>query len=91
MERQTDGPTTTAMDVTLSNGMIVLIDTCSPADTLRVNKQGNFVYIKYHFIAKHGQKQLTQPEAIRLDSVRNPATVAVLRRPKYRQWCRRQG
>ncbi|KAI6841447.1 heme-dependent catalase [Hortaea werneckii] len=31
-----------------------------------VNKEGKFVYIKYHFIAKHGQKQLTQPEAIRI-------------------------
>jgi catalase len=30
-----------------------------------VNKEGKFVYIKYHFIAKHGQKQLTEPEAIR--------------------------
>jgi catalase len=31
-----------------------------------VNKDGKFVYIKYHFIAKHGQKQLTEPEAIRI-------------------------
>ncbi|KAJ9639862.1 hypothetical protein H2201_007360 [Coniosporium apollinis] len=31
-----------------------------------VNKQGKFVYIKYHFIAKHGQKQFTEPEAIRI-------------------------
>ncbi|KAK3674201.1 hypothetical protein LTR78_006048 [Recurvomyces mirabilis] len=31
-----------------------------------VNKEGNFVYIKYHFIAEHGQKQLTEPEAIRI-------------------------
>ena len=31
-----------------------------------VNKEGQFVYIKYHFIAKHGQKQLTGPEAIRI-------------------------
>ncbi|KAF2153442.1 heme-dependent catalase [Myriangium duriaei CBS 260.36] len=31
-----------------------------------VNKQGKFVYVKYHFIAKHGQKQLTEPEAIRI-------------------------
>ncbi|KAK5162809.1 uncharacterized protein LTR77_011181 [Saxophila tyrrhenica] len=30
-----------------------------------VNKEGQFVYIKYHFLAKHGQKQLTEPEAIR--------------------------
>ncbi|KAF2090734.1 catalase [Saccharata proteae CBS 121410] len=31
-----------------------------------VNKEGKFVYIKYHFIAKHGQKQFTEPEAIRI-------------------------
>jgi len=31
-----------------------------------VNKEGKFVYIKYHFLAKHGQKQFTQPEAIRI-------------------------
>ena len=31
-----------------------------------VNKEGNFVYIKYHFLAKQGQKQFTAPEAIRL-------------------------
>ncbi|KAK5109907.1 hypothetical protein LTR62_006396 [Meristemomyces frigidus] len=31
-----------------------------------VNKAGDFVYIKYHFIAEHGQKQLTEPEAIRI-------------------------
>jgi len=31
-----------------------------------VNKDGQFVYIKYHFIAKHGQKQLTGPEAIQI-------------------------
>ncbi|KAH8151378.1 uncharacterized protein LAJ45_04580 [Morchella importuna] len=32
-----------------------------------VNKNGEFVYIKYHFIADHGQKQFTWPEAIRED------------------------
>ncbi|KAK5257106.1 hypothetical protein LTR16_001611, partial [Cryomyces antarcticus] len=31
-----------------------------------VNKEGKCVYIKYHFIAKHGQKQFTEPEAIRI-------------------------
>ena len=31
-----------------------------------MNKNGEFVYIKYHFIAKHGQKQFTEPEAIRI-------------------------
>jgi len=29
-----------------------------------VNSDGGFVYIKYHFIAKHGQKQFTDPEAV---------------------------
>ncbi|EDU41526.1 catalase [Pyrenophora tritici-repentis Pt-1C-BFP] len=31
-----------------------------------VNAQGKFVYIKYHFIAKHGQKQFTQEQATRM-------------------------
>ncbi|OCL03713.1 heme-dependent catalase, partial [Glonium stellatum] len=31
-----------------------------------VNKGGKFVYIKYHFIAKHGQKQFTWPEAVQM-------------------------
>jgi catalase len=31
-----------------------------------VNKEGKFVYIKYHFIAKHGQKQFTDAEAMRV-------------------------
>ncbi|RHZ53006.1 catalase [Aspergillus thermomutatus] len=30
-----------------------------------VNKDGEFVYIKYHFIANHGQKQFTADEALR--------------------------
>ncbi|KAI1642399.1 heme-dependent catalase [Daldinia loculata] len=30
-----------------------------------INQQGQFVYIKYHFIAKHGQKQFTYNEAVR--------------------------
>ena len=36
------------------------------ADLLRVNKNGEFVYIKYHFLAEHGQKQLSEPEAIKI-------------------------
>ncbi|KAJ5130085.1 uncharacterized protein N7515_006124 [Penicillium bovifimosum] len=31
-----------------------------------VNKNGEFVYIKYHFLANHGQKQFTADEAMRL-------------------------
>ncbi|EHL00323.1 Heme-dependent catalase-like protein [Glarea lozoyensis ATCC 20868] len=31
-----------------------------------VNKEGKFVYIKYHFLAKHGQHQFTADEAIKL-------------------------
>ncbi|TGO17092.1 hypothetical protein BTUL_0021g00690 [Botrytis tulipae] len=34
-----------------------------------VNKEGKFVYIKYHFIAKHGQKQFTAEEAMKLSGV----------------------
>ncbi|KAL8792232.1 MAG: hypothetical protein Q9195_005188 [Heterodermia aff. obscurata] len=36
-----------------------------------VNSEGKFVYIKYHFLATHGQKQLTEPEAI-MTSGENP-------------------
>ncbi|KAJ5491027.1 hypothetical protein N7539_002594 [Penicillium diatomitis] len=36
-----------------------------------VNKDGKFVYIKYHFLAEHGQKQFTVDEATRL-SGKNP-------------------
>ncbi|OTB00337.1 hypothetical protein M426DRAFT_66107 [Hypoxylon sp. CI-4A] len=31
-----------------------------------INENGEFVYIKYHFIAKHGQKQFTYDEATRM-------------------------
>ena len=31
-----------------------------------VNTEGKFVYIKYHFIAKHGQKQFTQEQATQM-------------------------
>jgi len=31
-----------------------------------VNKQGKFVYIKYHFLAKHGSKYFTGEEAVRI-------------------------
>lgn len=31
-----------------------------------VRSDGQFVYIKYHFIAKHGQRQFTNDEAIRI-------------------------
>ncbi|EQK97700.1 catalase [Ophiocordyceps sinensis CO18] len=31
-----------------------------------VNKKGEFVYIKYHFIANHGQKQFTEDEAVQM-------------------------
>jgi catalase len=39
--------------------------------TYALFQAGDFVYIKYHFLAKHGQKQLSQPEAIRI-SGENP-------------------
>lgn len=32
----------------------------------RVNNDGEFVYIKYHFLADHGQKQFTWREAVRM-------------------------
>jgi len=36
-----------------------------------VNKEGRFVYIKYHFLAKHGTKQFTDEEAVAM-SGRDP-------------------
>ncbi|KIV77462.1 hypothetical protein PV11_09255 [Exophiala sideris] len=36
-----------------------------------VNKEGKFVYIKYHFLADAGQKQFTRQEAVELSGV-NP-------------------
>ena len=59
----------TATAAILSNGRQALriISAYANANRLsRVNKKGKFVYIKYHFVAEHGQKQLTQPEAIRI-------------------------
>jgi catalase len=35
----------------------------------RVNAEGKFVYIKYHFLAKQGQKQMTAAEATRMSGV----------------------
>ena len=35
------------------------------ADINRVNVKGEFVYIKYHFIANHGQKQFNADEALK--------------------------
>ncbi|KAL6720156.1 hypothetical protein ACLMJK_002077 [Lecanora helva] len=34
-----------------------------------VNKDGKFVYIKYHFLAENGQKQMTEPEAIKTSGI----------------------
>jgi len=49
-----------------------MIKNCKCDDrTNNLSQAGEFVYIKYHFIAKHGQKQLSQPEAIRI-SGENP-------------------
>ncbi|KAG2011224.1 heat-induced catalase [Coprinopsis cinerea AmutBmut pab1-1] len=31
-----------------------------------VNAEGKFVYVKYHYLAEHGQKQFTWPEAVRM-------------------------
>lgn len=47
------------------------IESALRTDFERVNKEGKFVYIKYHFLAEHGQKQFTEPEAIRM-SGENP-------------------
>ena len=60
-----------AMVVTLSNGQYSQIIEPVRIDARRVNKEGKFVYIKYHFLAEHGQKQFTETEAIRM-SGENP-------------------
>ena len=54
-----------AMAVTPSNGQYSRFNLSISIDSGRVNKEGKFVYIKYHFLAEHGQKQFTEPEAIR--------------------------
>ena len=35
----------------------------------RVNKEGKFVYIKYHFIPKHGTAQFTDEEATKMSGM----------------------
>lgn len=57
--------------VTLSNGdyfhaNLVYRARSNDEQRCRVNKDGKFVYIKYHFLADSGQKQFTADEAIRL-------------------------
>jgi catalase len=41
----------------------MLVLNSQPLINNRVNSAGKFVYIKYHFLAKHGQKQLTAAES----------------------------
>ena len=59
------------MVVTLSNGCYIQSNQQVHTDSARVNKEGKFVYIKYHFLAEHGQKQFTEPESTRM-SGENP-------------------
>jgi catalase len=53
------------MDATPSNGKLPICvrNVDLRTNKFRVNKNGEFVYIKYHFIAEHGQKQFTADEA----------------------------
>lgn len=64
MEHQKDGETTTATVVTHSSGKPsdMHLDV-SLLNTYRVNGEGKFVYIKYHFLADNGQRQFTADEA----------------------------
>ena len=39
--------------------------------TPRVNQKGEFVYVKYHFLADGGQKQFTRQEAVEMSGI-NP-------------------
>jgi catalase len=47
-------------------GREIILSAIHTDDVSRVNKRGEFVYIKYHFIADRGQKQSTADEAIQM-------------------------
>ena len=65
MAHQRDSGESTDTVVTHSNGMsLIQMRFWSLLTLPRVNKEGKFVYIKYHFIAKEGQETLTDREAI---------------------------
>lgn len=78
MELLRAGAMSTDMVATLSNGnsptQASFSEIYAPQLLIsnRVNKDGQFVYIKYHFIADHGQKQFTWPEAIRMSGKSSP-------------------
>lgn len=59
-----------ATGATRSNGMNSFTcahkANCLPSTHLRVNKDGEFVYIKYHFLKDGGQKQFTWDQAVRM-------------------------
>jgi hypothetical protein len=60
------GPTTMDTAVIHSNGMYQLNSLIESATNIsRVNAKGEFVYIKYHFLADHGQKQFTADESLK--------------------------
>lgn len=66
MVHQRAGETTMVMAAIRSNGMLkmVYIERSQLCLTkYRVNKDGKFVYIKYHFLADNGQKQFNADEA----------------------------
>jgi len=51
--------------------MVCKDDSCYIGDLLiiprnRVNKEGQFVYVKYHFICDQGSEQFTPREAIQI-------------------------
>lgn len=53
------------LSIALFSHKISTYRTANPVPN-RVNKDGKFVYIKYHFLANNGQKQFTADEATRL-------------------------
>lgn len=57
------------------------------ADKFEVNKDGNVVYIKHHFLAEHRQKQFSKPEAMKL-SGEDPDH---FKKPSLRRYRRRKG
>ncbi|EYE96845.1 heme-dependent catalase [Aspergillus ruber CBS 135680] len=68
MARQWDDKISTAT-VAIPSDSTISPPFSPPSATLttvrRVNKDGTFVYIKYHFLANNGEKQLSADEALR--------------------------
>jgi hypothetical protein len=65
MALQSDGRTITDTDVIRSNGVLMALWKIALLTPTRANAKGQFVYVKYHFLANGGHKQFTAKEALR--------------------------